>query len=103
MKERTDELYGKGVFALYDVEEWDEKIQDTTNDCLDRFKEYVESIVESLEHEKSNKLTKRPGSNQCKGKYYDGETTWGELYEDNYSYLEYCVNRNNLYHLNYGI
>lgn len=103
MLERTDELYGNSVFALYDVEEWDEKIQDTTNDCLDRFKEYVESIVESLEQEKSNKLTRRPGSNQCRGRYYDGETTWGELYVNNYDYVKYCVDKDLFWRLNYDI
>ena len=101
MLERTDELYEDDV--LSNVEEWDKKIQDTTNDCLDKIVEHCKGVIDYLDQEKLNKLTKRPGSNQCKGKYYDGQTTWGDLYVDNYSYVEYCVNKNYFNHLNYDI
>lgn len=103
MLERPDELYNIGLFNCSDVEKWDEKIQKTTNDCLDRYKEHINEKITSLTQEESNKLTKRPGSNQCKGKYCDGETTWGDIYFDDYRWLKYCVNKNYFDHLPYDI
>jgi len=103
MLERTEELKNEGVFNDNDVVEWDKKVNETTNDCLDSMENYIKNIHKIIIQEFSVKLTDRPGSNQCTGKYYDGKTTWGELYVARYIYLKYCINKNMFYRLNYDI